>query len=70
MSEYPVSLVDADGRYNNLVYTEVVPKLLEVIQESGLSYSDAKSVPKALEVAINLVCDDALATRRFMAKNV
>ena len=70
MNERPVTLIDADGRYNNYVHTDVVPKLLQVIQESGLSYSDAKAVPKALEIAINLVCEDALAARRFMAKDV
>ena len=70
MSNFPVSLIDNNGMYNNFIYTDVIPKLLDVIAESGLSFKDAKAVPKALDFAINSVCEDALAENRFALAKV
>ena len=41
----PVSLSDGVGGHNNFIEKNIIPRLLEVIESSGLSFEDAKLVP-------------------------
>ena len=61
----PVSLQDGCGGFNNYIRENVIPKMLKVLEESGLSYNDAKLVPGELAVAIEVVCTNALESNRF-----
>lgn len=48
----PVSLYDGNGGYNTYIQDKVIPDLLLIIEQSGLSFEDSKLVPAALSRAI------------------
>lgn len=63
----PVSLYDGNGGYTTYIRDKVIPSLLRVIEESGLSFEDAKLVPQALAVSIDESVLKMNSTTRFKA---
>ena len=61
----PVSLRDGCGGHNDYIRKNVIPKMLKVLEESGLSFNDAKLVPGELATVIELVCTSTLESNRF-----
>lgn len=60
----PISIYDGNGGYS---YDCVIPGLLAVIEKAGLSYEDAKGVPKALSNAIFQRTQEMEQKTRFKA---
>lgn len=58
-------LFDGAGGYNTFIQDHVVPKLLKVIEQSGLSFEDAKRVPPALMLAIDHSISEMIGSTKF-----
>lgn len=65
MTKKPVSLSDGNGGYNRFIQDSVIPDLLKVIERSGLSFEDAKRVPKHLSEAPECACEGNLKETQF-----
>ena len=67
LTNVPISLYDGNGGYTRYIHDTVVPNLLRVIEESGLSFEDAKSIPQALASSIEESILKMNSTTRFKA---
>lgn len=70
MNEKPVCLYNEETGFDDFIPRVVVPKLMEVIAESGISFYAAKQVPEELGKAIESMCNISLESTRFKVQKL